>query len=164
MINYRFLIGIMIFLMGFISANLLNLMAVYGYENPKDLIKINFSDEDPKTPHDIVKDGQIEVYNDKVIINIEDATLSKYAPTGSMIPILNENSNGIRIKPKSEEDIQIGDIITYEKDNILIVHRVIDKGNDSQGNYFLVKGDNNSIADGKVRYKEIKYITIGVIW
>jgi hypothetical protein len=154
----------MIFLMGFISANLINLMVVYGYENPKDIIGINFSDDSPKTPHDIVKDGQIEVYKDKVIIKIEDASLSKYAPTGSMIPVLNENSNGIRIKPESETDIQIGDIVTYEKDDVLIVHRVIGKGKDNQGNYFLVKGDNNSIADGKVRYNEIRYITIGVIW
>jgi signal peptidase I len=81
-----------------------------------------------------------------------------------MEPLLDENSNGIRIIPKSEEDIHIGDIISFEKNKDLIIHRVIDKGVDNNGTYFITKGDNNNVSDGKIRFEDIRYITIGVIW
>jgi hypothetical protein len=44
------------------------------------------------------------------------------------------------------------------------VHRVIDKGIDEKGVYFVTKGDNNSVVDGKVRFKDIEYVTIAIIW
>ena len=99
-----------------------------------------------------------------IVINIDGASLSRYAPTGSMKPVLDEGSNGIRIKPASESDIHIGDIITFEQDNMLIVHRVVDIGSDNNGTYFITQGDNTNISDGKIRFNQIKYITIGVIW
>jgi hypothetical protein len=58
----------------------------------------------------------------------------------------------------------VGDIVSYRKGESLIVHRVIEKGVDEEGIYFVVKGDNNSISDGKIRFEEIEYITVGVIW
>ena len=79
-----------------------------------------------------------------------------------MKPLLDEGSNGIRIVPSSEDEINIGDIITFkqniDENNYLIVHRVIEKGEDLQGTYFITKGDNNSLNDGKVRFSEIKYL------
>ncbi len=47
---------------------------------------------------------------------------------------------------------------------MLIVHRVVDKGVDSDGVYFITKGDNNNYSDGKVRFEEIEYITIGILY
>ena len=117
-----------------------------------------------KTPSDYIKENQIEIMDDKIIIYVENPSLSKYADTGSMIPLLNEYSNGIRIIPDSEEDIFVGDIVTFEKDNRLIVHRVIEKGSDEDGTFFVTKGDNVSISDGKIRFSDIKYKTIGVLW
>ena len=81
-----------------------------------------------------------------------------------MKPVLDSGANGIRVEPSSEDEIHIGDIITFRQDNYLIVHRVIDIGTDSEGVYFITKGDNNSIADGKVRFKDVEYVTVGVIW
>lgn len=151
-----------IFLLGFLSANLVGYYLVYGLETP--LNYLGFGNNSNKSPFDFVKEEQIQIYNDKIIIYIDDASLSRYAATGSMIPVLDKDSNGIRIKPKSEQDIHIGDIITFKQDNHLIVHRVIDKGTDEQGIYFITKGDNNSESDGKIRFNNIEYITIGVIW
>jgi len=154
-----------IFLIGFICANFVSFYFVYGFEIPFSFNNFSFTlvDND-SAPFDFVDESQIKVYDDKIVINISGASLSKYAPTGSMKPLLDENSNGIRIVPKSEKDIHIGDIITFKQDNYLIVHRVIDAGTDSDGVYFITKGDNNNINDGKVRFENIKYITIGVIW
>ncbi len=150
------------FLIGFILAGFIfNLNLTNSIEMPFYKFK---SDSLIKTPHDLVKEDQIEVYPDKIVLNIGNASISKYASTGSMVPILNEYSNGIRIVPYSEDDIEIGDIITFERDDYLIVHRVIEIGNDENGKYFITKGDNNSVDDGKIRFSQIKYITIGVIW
>jgi hypothetical protein len=46
----------------------------------------------------------------------------------------------------------------------LIIHRVVEKGVDFDGIYFIAKGDNNVVSDGKIRFEDIKYKTIGVIW
>lgn len=151
-------------MLGFLSANLIGFYFVYGTETPLSFFNITLDNDSASTPSDFVTEDQIQVYDDKIVINIEDASISEYAATGSMIPILDENTNGIRIIPDSESDIHIGDIITFTQDNMLIIHRVIEIGTDSEGTYFVTKGDNNSIDDGKIRFKDIKYITIGVIW
>jgi len=152
-----------IFLIGFLSANLLGLYVAYGYEMPFSLNGLNINTS-KKAPSDFINEEQIEVLPDKIIINIEGASLSRYAPTGSMKPVLDKGSNGIRVVPESEDEINIGDIISFEQDNYLIVHRVVDKGTDEKGVYFITKGDNSPVNDGKIRFKDIKYITVGVIW
>lgn len=154
-----------IFLLGFLSANFIGLYLVYGLEMPISLNGFSLiSNDNDSVPFDFVDESQIEIYNDKIVIYVDNASMSRYAPTGSMKPLLDENSNGLRIVPESEEDIHIGDIITFRKGSYLIVHRVVDIGTDRQGTYFITKGDNNNINDGKVRFENIKYITIGVIW
>ena len=151
-----------IFLIGFLIANFINFYFVYGLENP--LFK-NFGFSDSKeAPFDFIKEDQIEVYPDKVIIKIKNPSIGRYAPTGSMVPTFNENSNGIRIKPRSEKDIHVGDIITFRQDGSLIVHRVIDIGTDKDGTYFITRGDSNSLDDGKIRFKDIQYVMVGIIW
>jgi len=158
---------IIIFLIGFLSANIVGLYFVYGSEMPLELFNFslfNGSNSDNSAPFDFVDEKDIIVQDDRIIINIKDASLSRYAATGSMLPLLDEGSNGIRIKPESVDEIHVGDIITFEQGNYLIVHRVVEKGIDEKGIYFITKGDNSDFVDGKIRFNEIKYITIGVIW
>ena len=153
-----------IFLFGFLSANLVSYFYIYYLEIP---FSNNFGFSvinSEKTPSDFINENQIKIYPDKIIIEIPDISLSRYASSGSMEPILDKNSNGIRIVPKSEKQIQVGDIISFKKDNYLIVHRVVEKGRDDQGVYFITKGDNNSLNDGKIRFEDIKYITIGILY
>ncbi|MBR9704302.1 hypothetical protein GOV12_02740 [Candidatus Pacearchaeota archaeon] len=155
---------VIIFLLGFLGANLVSYYYVYGAEIPFSN-SWNFTGYHiDEAPFDNIRDSEIEVFEDKVVIYVDNASLSRYAPTGSMKPTLDEYSNGIRIVPENADDIHVGDIITYKNDNSLIVHRVIDKGLDNKGVYFIPKGDNNTISDGKIRFKDIKYITIGMIW
>ncbi len=151
-----------IFLFGFLSANLLSYYLFYGIENPFSN-GFNFSSVNT-APHDSIKENQIEIQSDRIIIYVNGASISRYAATGSMKPTLDENANGIRIVPKTEEDIDVGDIITFKEGDDLIVHRVIEKGTDNEGIYFITKGDNNTMSDGKVRFKDIKYITVALIF
>ena len=159
----KILITILIFLAGFSSALLINLLYA-EIEKPLIIGGVSWVNAGLETPGDWIQENQIHVYENAIVIDVEGASLGKYAATGSMNPVLNQYSNGIRIVPKSEEQIGIGDIITFEQDNQFIIHRVIDKGEDKDGVYFITKGDNNNITDGKIRFQDIKYVTIGMLW
>ena len=119
------------------------------------------------SPHDRIKESQIHIHQDKIIIDIEGASWASYADTNSMDPVLDYGANGLELKPKSEDDLFIGDIVAYESKitNELIIHRIVDIKEDSQGKYFILKGDNNITKDPeKVRFSQIKYMLIGIIY
>ena len=149
----------LVFFIGFISC-LLVIMFYGGAEIPFVLAEKG----NPEAPGNWIQESQIHVYDNAIVIDVENADLARYAPTGSMKPVLDKDSTGIRIKPESEEEINVGDIVTFERDNDLIIHRAIEKGEDSDGIYFITQGDNSNVTDGKIRFNEIKYVTIGVIW
>ncbi len=150
----------LVFVFGFLSCALF----IYGMYFGKEIPSAFGMQSEAESPGDWINEKQIHVYENAIVIDVEDASLSSYALTGSMKPVFDENSNGIRIKPENPEEIKLGDIISYEKDNELIVHRVIEKGEDSEGTYFITKGDNNNVDDGKIRFSQIKYVTIGVLY
>lgn len=81
-----------------------------------------------------------------------------------MKPVIDGDANGIRIAPESPDQISVGDIVTFKQGNALIVHRVIEKGIDEQGVYFITKGDNNDLSDGKLRFEDIKYVTVAIVY
>ena len=149
----------LIFFIGFLSC-LLIIMFYNGTEIPYVFAEKGNID----SPGDWIQESQIHVYDNAIVIDINNAELARYAPTGSMKPVLDKDSTGIRIVPKSEEQIKVGDIVSFEQDNNLIIHRVVEKGEDSDGVYFITQGDNANFSDEKIRFKDIKYVTIGVIW
>ena len=142
-------------------------------------------------PFDRIKEKDILVYSDKVIINISNVQLVNYTDTGSMKSTLDEFSNGLKIPVKNESDIHIGDIITYKieeckkpedigfkvelKNNTnitkvevckfeLIVHRVIKIEEDEQGWYAITKGDNNKFDDVVLSFGKVRFSQVkGVI-
>lgn len=117
------------------------------------------------SPGDHVKESQIKVYDSKIELNIKDAIWSRFEDSNSMDPFLDAGSNGIEIKPSSENEIQVGDIISYELNGDIIIHRVINKDTDEKGIYFIAQGDNNPIQDpAKIRFSQIKGILVGIIY
>jgi len=86
--------------------------------------------------------------------------------SGSMDPIIDKGSNGIRIKEACPHDIEVGDIITYRHDTKgLIIHRVVHKDIDEQGSYFVLKGDNNPTNDpGKIRCDQYQGTLVAIIY
>ncbi len=155
----KILVYLIVFWIGFLSCMLLTFS---GTEIPSRL-GLGFS-SNLEAPGDWIKESQVHVDKNAIVIDVDDASLSRYAPTGSMKPVLDEDSTGIRIKPENEEQINIGDIVTFEQDGQLIVHRVIEIGQDKEGTYFITKGDNNNVTDGKIRFEDIRYVTIGILW
>lgn len=134
--------------------------------NP-EVISGLFLSEDRKTlsaPYDFIKEEQIVTYKDRIVLEIEDYSLSRYAPSKSMVPVLDYGATGIGIKPKSEDELHIGDIITFRQDDDLIVHRIVEKGIDKDGWFFITKGDNNNITDGKIRFSQIDSVLVALIY
>jgi hypothetical protein len=117
------------------------------------------------SPSDWVKEDQIKVYEDKVVLNIKDALWASFTNTNSMDPFLDEDSHALEIIPENENEINIGDIISYQTAYGVVIHRVIEKDVDDKGMYYLVKGDNNLFKDPfKVRFDEIKGVVVAIIY
>jgi hypothetical protein len=153
----------LVFFMGFLScAFLFYLFYFTGVEIPfSEFGGWGFT---AVAPSDWISEEDIILFDDMVVIRINKASVSSYADTGSMKPVFDKGSNGIRVVPDSEGQINVGDIVSYDFNGMLIVHRVVEKGVDSEGVYFVVQGDNNSFSDGKIRFSQIKYVTVGVIY
>lgn len=91
--------------------------------------------------------------------------------TGSMEPTISIGDIAI-IKKCNINDIKVGDIIEYRKDNISVVHRVIDVVQEGGEFHITAKGDNNDTVDkqileeqllGKYLFK-IKYLGYPAVW
>lgn len=131
-----------------------------------DNTKIEYNAE-KSSPSDHIKESQIHVLEDKIILDIKDASWAKFTDTNSMDPVIDAGSNSIELKPKSSEDVKVGDIISYHSEYAdgLIIHRVVEVGEDSTGWYVRVKGDNLEQKDpGKIRFSQIEGVVVGVIY
>ena len=112
------------------------------------------------TPNDWIEQDKIHVYRSHIKIDLQNAVWANFTDTNSMTPVLSSKSNAIQIKPKYEEDIHIGDIISFRNKitKKRIIHRVIGLGNDSEG-------DNNPEEDPfKVRFENIERVVVAVIY
>jgi len=145
--------------------------STYSYLNEFNIQKpLNIFQGTPKdhiSPYDHIKKDQIHVFEDRIILDIKDAEWAGFTDTNSMDPIVDTGANSFEIKPKSTENIHIGDIISYNSDYAsgTIIHRVVEISKDSEGWYCKVKGDNLSKPDkGKIRFNQIQGIIIGVIY
>jgi signal peptidase I len=116
------------------------------------------------SPGDWIKENQISVYEDKVVLNVQNAIWASFTDTNSMDPFIDSGSNAIQIKPKPGQ-ISVGDVIAYKSSYGTIIHRVISIGLDDNGVYYTVKGDNNAFQDpSKVRFDDIVGVVVAVVY
>ena len=157
------LVIIAVFLLGWVSnAVLSNLQS--NMEIPSgNAIQTN----ERASPSDWIKENNIHVLPDKIVIDLNDARWATFTDTNSMDPLFDSTANAIEIIPQSPNVIQVGDIISYESGiaKAMIIHRVIEKGTDEKGVYFILKGDNNNSPDPeKVRFEQVKRVLVAVIY
>lgn len=75
--------------------------------------------------------------------------------TSSMEPTIKVNDVIIN-KNVKQEDIKVGDVITFLKDGEVITHRITKIENDGNVTQYTTKGDNNNIEDTfKINYENI---------
>lgn len=161
------LIIFIVFLTGWLSSSIYAQYASGNAEKPLSLGFIFGGNMERISPFDHISEDSIHVYSDEIKLDIEDASWASYADTNSMDPVFDAGANGIEIKPESEEDVHVGDIISYRSNYVdgLVVHRVIDTGSDERGWYAVTKGDNNPSKDPeKVRFDMINGVLIAVIY
>ncbi|PIN74385.1 hypothetical protein COV20_00480 [Candidatus Woesearchaeota archaeon CG10_big_fil_rev_8_21_14_0_10_45_16] len=124
-----------------------------------------FQAKEQASPGNWVAEEQIRVYQDKVVLDIPNALWAEFTNSNSMDPFLDEDSHAIEISPSDPDSINIGDVISYESGSDVIIHRVVDKGVDAEGVYYIVKGDNNSFSDPqKVRFDQIHGVLVAIIY
>ena len=126
-----------------------------------------YANPDISSPADHIEESAIEVYSDKVILNIANPQWARFTDTNSMDPVLDQGSNAIEIIPQSPDAIHVGDIISYENaiSGGTIIHRVSEIGYDDNGWFAVTKGDNNPTADPmKVRFDDIQRLVVAIVY
>src|SRR3989344_1906037 len=74
------------------------------------------SKEQP-SPADYIQEQELFLTDRQLTIQHANLILTKYTNTNSMDPLLDEHSNGIEL-PYTGQPLQIGDIISYDQDNV----------------------------------------------
>lgn len=126
-----------------------------------------FNNKERDSPSDRIKEEQIHVYTDRVVIDLENPQWASFTDTNSMDPVIDSESHAIEVVPSSPEEIQVGDIISYRSEYVegTIIHRVVDIGEDENGWYAKAKGDNNPFEDpGKIRFTQIRRVLVAIIY
>ena len=121
------------------------------------------------SPADRLKLNDVHVTDRRVVIDgisgrrFETAIFTN---TNSMDPLIDDGTQAIQIVPLRPEEIKVGDIVSYDSGKYgVIIHRVIQIGQDEQGWYAIVKGDNNPAPDPvKVRFSMNRRVLVGVLY
>lgn len=128
-------------------------------ENPE-----NDASSERYSPYDWIKEEQIKVYHDKIVVEVPNAKWAKFSDTNSMDPVFDKEANVLQIVPEKTSDIHLGDIISYNTEEGAVIHRVVEIGYDGDW-YAVTKGDNNKNQDKeRVRFKDISKVVVGIIY
>lgn len=129
--------------------------------------KLNMSSSIQAGPFARIGREDIQIYDDRVVINVNQAFPVYFTESRSMYPFINQNVYAIEMKPNKADELGIGDVIGYESQvfNTTIVHRITEIGFDEKGWYALTKGDANPAPDPeKVRFESVRGVLIGLIY
>ncbi len=142
-----------------------NIPLVDSPNNLADALTLSRSSE-RISPYDWISQNSIHVFNNQVILDINNPEWASFTDTNSMDPVIDDTAHAIEIVPKTSDDIHLGDIVSYKADSgDVIIHRVIGKGEDDQGPFFIFKGDNNPARDpGKIRWEQIQRVVVAIIY
>lgn len=161
---------ILVFMLGWVGSNAYSDIYKDHYQlqlNEDKAEGPSLVSKERESPKDRIEENQIHVYDNGVVIDIENPEWSTFTDTNSMDPVIDKGANAIHMIPQSEDDIQVGDIVAYQSaaTSGSVIHRVIEKGTDEEGVYFILKGDNNPVPDpGKVRFSQIKRVLVAIIY
>jgi len=126
-----------------------------------------FNNKERSSPSDWVEQNQIHVFDDKVVIDINNPQWATFTDTNSMDPVLDAGAHAIEVVPKSASQIKVGDIVSYKSEfaDGAVIHRVVEISEDKDGWYFKAKGDNNPFQDpGKIRFEQVQRVLVAIIY
>ena len=151
------IIVILVFFLGLIANSLVNSVTYVPYST---------SAVEQISPADHITLKHINLYEDKLVLNLDNMKLVSFEDTNSMDPVIDVRSNAIEIMPKSPSDIGVGDIISFKTESgQIFIHRVVAISSDSEGIYYLTKGDNNKELDPvRVRFANVVGLLVGILY
>lgn len=161
---------VLLFLLGWLSNSVYSDISVslQSFEGESQFLTGGSSVlKERSSPMDRISEDQIHVYDDKVIIDLDNPEWSSFTDTNSMDPVLDKGANAIHIIPQKPSEINIGDIVAYKSKYAegTLIHRVVDIGSDEKGIYYIMKGDNNPENDpGKIRFNQVRRVLVAVIY
>ena len=128
--------------------------------------KLPFRPVEKISPRDIIKSDQISIVGSTITIDAGGrVTLAEIADTNSMDSLMDIGHNALLLEDFDKSALEVGDIIVYAAPEGKIVHRIVEKGVDEQGNWFRCKGDNNFTKDPYIiRDINILSLCIGIIY
>jgi len=121
------------------------------------------------TPKDRIEQDNINFRKVKVSIDLSKFNgkchMSQYSNSDSMLPLLDKGHNGVSCVPNGPSDIRVGDVISFIHGNSTVVHRVVRVGQDTEGYFYLTKGDNLDRKDSVVtRYGDVVGVLVMIIY
>ena len=163
----RTILAILIaFALGWTSSLLVDTTPIV--EQAQETIEIFSNPKDVPSPSDILKDKDIHVLPNRVEIDIAGVIPVVFTDTNSMDPVIDIGTTALELTVTDPNDIQVGDIVSYETPlapGTVVIHRVVEIGEDEEGLYFIFKGDNNPTTDpDKVRPSQLKRRVIGLLY
>ena len=117
-----------LFLVGWIANDVFDFLTNVEKERP-----FSFNSNEVKSPGDWIQEDQIKIRDRAIILMIKNATWSTFTDTNSMDPVFDSASHAIKLVPKDDSELEIGDIISYKTEVGIVIHRIIDIGKDSEG-------------------------------
>ena len=155
----KYLVVICIFIIGWLACAGYDYVDEQGKEMPYSV-----SGAEIYSPGDWIAKEQIKLYNNSVLLKIENATIAGFTDTNSMDPVIDKHANSIEIIPIKDK-LKIGDIVSYEFEGKKIIHRIVNISEDENGTYYVMKGDNNRYNDkNKIRFERISGVVVGILY
>lgn len=157
----------LVFGLGWIAHLLTSQFAGAAIQTPMNVVESIFPAKEQASPYDWIKQDQIHISDDNVSIDIQNPQWAIFTNTNSMDPVIDETSHAIEIIPQTKEDVHVGDIVSYELEGFegILIHRIVEIGEDKDGWYALAKGDNNTIIDpDKIRFNQVQRILVAIIY
>lgn len=136
----------------------------------KEWFLTSFPGRDKPSPKDRIKPEQIVKLPTTMCVQgigdvKNDIWITSLANTHSMDPWMDTGSDAILKRVTDVNDLQVGDVIVYERGgpNDIVIHQIIKTDNDGAW-YCIPKGINNVWQDGKVRAAQVKWVMIGIFY
>lgn len=108
-----------------------------------------------------------DIQVDKYGIRLEGKGVKLYgvSDTHSMEPVLSKDSHVLMVDVDDTTSLREGDVVSYDNLRIQAIHRIMSVRNDTHGEYYIMKGDNNIIEDPViVRRHHVKRKLVGIIY
>jgi len=148
---------VIVFVLGILAYAGFDSLSSYDKEIPFAISGVELS-----SPNDRISDDMIRLYNNSILLKVENATIAEFTDTNSMDPFIDETANSIEIEPY---DLKVGDVVSYSFEGKKIIHRIVGIQEDELGLYYIMKGDNNQFVDkARVREEQITGVVVGVLY